>query len=173
MMKIRFDDIPDPGLALTIQDAAWFPEGDWQRLGPLAGELFLSRRGKRVVVEGRLRFALRFTCDCCLEEFVDQFDSPFDLEFETLHADDPYWLSEDHQCPAADLDVVLLRSPEIDVDAALAQQVLLLLPVKRLCSDSCRGLCPTCGGNLNLATCACRDQQRQNPFQVLAKLKGK
>lgn len=172
-MKIHFEEIPDTGLNLEVSDSAWFPEGDWIRVGPLRVELFLSRQEQRVILDGRLMFTSRFACDCCLESYDDVQDSRFRIDFEYLANNDPYWLTEDHQCPESEMDVVVLREPEIDIDATLAQQVLLLLPVKRLCSESCKGLCPSCGQNLNKGTCTCHDQERESPFQVLAKLKLK
>lgn len=172
-MKIRFEEIPEAGLRLEVNDTAWFPEGDWTRVGPVRAELSLIRRVQRVIMDGRLMFTARFACDCCLEDYDQVQDSRFRIDFEYVADDDPYWLTEDHQCPESEMDVVVLREPEIDIEATLAQQVLLLLPVKRLCSESCKGLCPSCGQNLNKGSCTCRDRERDSPFQVLAKLKVK
>ncbi|MDA8417962.1 MAG: DUF177 domain-containing protein [Desulfobacteraceae bacterium] len=172
-MKIRLDDIPETGRQITLGDAAWFPEGDWERVGPVAGELVVTRQGRRATVAGRLAFAVRLACDCCLEPFVYRHDGDCRLNFEFLPPGDPYWTAVDHQCPESELEVVALSEPEIDLGEALSQQVILLLPVKRLCVESCQGLCPVCGGNLNLSACACRDQQSASPFTVLAGLKNK
>ena len=52
--------------------------------------------------------------------------------------------------------------------------ILLAVPVSALCSPSCQGLCPVCGGNRNLTPCDCEERQRQgeSKFAALAKLKS-
>lgn len=170
-MKILFDEIPESGLRLEVDDASWFPEGEWVRVGPVRAELALTRRERRVLLDGSLRFTSRFECDRCLEAYETAEDLRFQIDFEYLTPDDPYWLTEDHQCPETEMDVVILSDPEIEVEAVLAQQVILSAPAKRLCSESCQGLCPTCGRNLNTGACTCQGPERISPFQVLAKLK--
>lgn len=172
-MKILFDEIPESGLTLTVDDPSWFPEEDWVRVGPVRAELFLSHRDRRVLMEGRLLFRVRFACDRCLEPYEAVQDLGFQLDFEYLPPDDPYWLTEEHQCPEAEMEVVVLSEPEIDIEVVLEQQVILSVPAKRLCSESCQGLCPSCGQNLNQGGCTCHNRERDSPFQVLAKLKVK
>lgn len=173
-MKILFDDIPESGLNVKVDDASWFPEGDWVRVGPVRAELSLTRRNRQVFLDGRLLFVGRFECDCCLESYEEAQDLPFKVEFEYLSPDDPYWRrEEEHQCPETEMDVVAIREPEIDVEALLEQQVILSIPAKRLCAESCQGLCPTCGHNLNKGPCDCHGPESVSPFQVLAQVKGR
>lgn len=172
-MKILFDDIPELGLTLEVTDTSWFPEEDWLRVGPVRAELFLTRREQRVFLDGRLKFTSRFECDRCLESYEEVQDFRFRIDFEYLAADDPYWQTEDHQCPEAEMDVVVLSEPQIDIEAVLEQQVILSVPAKRLCTGTCQGLCPTCGQNLNKGSCSCSGQKPNSPFQVLANLKLK
>ena len=54
------------------------------------------------------------------------------------------------------------------VDVQVPEQVLLELPMKALCRDDCRGLCPTCGADLNAGPCGCREEGDER----LAKLKS-
>ena len=172
-MKISFDAIVDPGLSLEITDAEWFPEGDWLRVGPVQAKVFLTRQNRRLFLDGHLHFVCRFGCDSCLEDYDDVQDLTFKVEFEYLDAKDPYWQSEEHehQCPAAEMEIEFLAEPEVDLCAVLEQQVILSLPVKRRCSPTCRGLCPSCGRNLNTEVCSCQGQESNSPFQALARLK--
>jgi uncharacterized protein len=43
----------------------------------------------------------------------------------------------------------------LDLGELLREQFLLALPMKPLCDDGCRGLCPECGANLNRTPCGC------------------
>ena len=172
-MRILFDDIPESGLTLEVTDTSWFPEEDWVRVGPVRAEMFLSRIQSRVLLNGRLVFTSRFECDRCLEPYEEVQDFQFRIDFEWLAPDDLYWQAEDHQCPTAEMDVVVLSEPEIDIEATLEQQVILSVPAKRLCSGTCQGLCVACGQNLNQGICACSGRNQNSPFQILAHLKLK
>ncbi len=172
-MKILFDEVPESGVTVKVADASWFPEGDWVRVGPVQGELFLTRRQQQVLLDGTLRFTSRFACDRCLEPYETGEDLRFRIAFEYLPPNDPYWLTEEHECPEDEMDVVTLSEPAIDIEAVLEQQVILSVPAKRLCAEGCLGLCPTCGLNLNKAACNCQGLERESPFQILARLKVK
>ena len=52
-----------------------------------------------------------------------------------------------------------LEGEEMDLNSMVNDQVLLSLPIKRLCREDCRGICPLCGLDLNLGGCDCRDEQ--------------
>jgi uncharacterized protein len=50
-------------------------------------------------------------------------------------------------------------------------ETTLALPMKPLCRDDCRGLCPVCGGNRNLVACACAQRTPDPRLAVLKDLK--
>jgi uncharacterized protein len=77
------------------------------------------------------------------------------------------------ECNIQDPDSIILDEPVVDFDDVLRQQLYLLLPMKRLCSEQCKGLCSRCGVNLNLAECRCANERQDLPFAVLAQLKNK
>ena len=58
----------------------------------------------------------------------------------------------------------------LDTDALLRDDILLELPSKLLCKDSCKGLCPKCGKNLNEGECGCIMHEGNSAFAVLSKL---
>ena len=49
----------------------------------------------------------------------------------------------------------------------LREQVILAAPIQSLCHETCAGLCPRCGQNLNEGRCACASEPVNNPFRVL------
>jgi uncharacterized protein len=57
---------------------------------------------------------------------------------------------------AEDLDVLYYDDLVVPFDPLVEEQVQLELPLKALCRDDCRGLCPMCGADRNLAPCACK-----------------
>jgi uncharacterized protein len=70
-----------------------------------------------------------------------------------------------------DMEVDFIRDSEIDLDEIIKEQIYLSLPMKVLCSDQCRGLCPICGMNLNVSDCHCHREQGHPGFLKLKDLK--
>jgi uncharacterized protein len=63
------------------------------------------------------------------------------------------------------------RGDALDLGPALREQLILLVPDFVVCSQACRGLCPTCGANLNETSCDCVPEAEEGPWSVLKKLK--
>lgn len=59
----------------------------------------------------------------------------------------------------------------LDVTEEVRQQLLLALPPQPLCRDNCKGICASCGKNLNKGACACHKGQAPSTFDVLKNLK--
>jgi uncharacterized protein len=71
-----------------------------------------------------------------------------------------------------ELDTAFYQDGVIDLGQLVREQILLLLPMKPLCKESCAGLCPVCGTNLNTGSCACSpewDDPRLAPLKALAR----
>ena len=59
---------------------------------------------------------------------------------------------------------------KLDTDALLRDDILLALPSKHLCKESCKGLCPKCGKNWNEGSCGCLQQEPDPRLAALRKL---
>jgi len=169
-MKVRFVEIPAEGLALEIHDQAWFPDHEITRNGPVHARVHLQKKGEdRVLLSGEMAIPLAVDCDRCLQEFSKTISQSFRVDLELVDSDTMEPL--EHGCSVSEMDMLYLQEPEIDLFQVLAQQVFLLLPTKKICSEECRGLCPRCGVNLNEETCHCQADDPSSPFAVLAGLK--
>jgi len=60
---------------------------------------------------------------------------------------------------------------EIDLRSDICENLLLMIPMKRLCKEDCLGLCATCGANLNLETCHCKSATIDARWEKLKNLK--
>ena len=69
-------------------------------------------------------------------------------------------------------DYVFIVDGMLDVSVALAEQILLEYPLKQLCRDDCKGLCPKCGRNLNESECGCAVKEIDPRLEGLKKLLG-
>lgn len=64
------------------------------------------------------------------------------------------------------------KNQKIDISDMLRQEIILHLPLIPVCSDSCKGICPTCGQNLNEKQCDCpHEEEPEGEHKPLAKLK--
>lgn len=65
-------------------------------------------------------------------------------------------------------DLLLVEDEKLDLDDLVTSDIVLSLPMKHLCREGCKGICPTCGKNLNDGPCGCREE----PDERLAALKN-
>ncbi|HPX18389.1 MAG TPA: DUF177 domain-containing protein, partial [Deltaproteobacteria bacterium] len=55
----------------------------------------------------------------------------------------------------------------------IASELVLALPLRFICDEQCKGLCPECGANLDREECRCREKPADPRLQKLAELKEK
>ena len=148
-MLIRVTDIQDGGL--TVDDPAAFGHAFADRSWRLDGlRLTLERDQADVLVRGEIRATVPQTCGRCLEAFPAAVRANVDLRVIPRPA-----TGDSVELGADDLDVDFYAKDELDLAALVQTETALALPMKPLCRDACRGLCPVCGGNRNLVACAC------------------
>lgn len=135
--------------------AAAEPEADasdYTVLGDVHFDGTLRKDEPRFILSGRLQARLQVGCGRCLEPFTLPVDTQVDLTYvphPEQAADDEVELSQD------DLTTAFYRDQTLDLAEMVREQFYLALPMRPLCREDCKGLCPQCGTNLNQGTCAC------------------
>jgi uncharacterized protein len=132
---------------LQPDDSVW-QEGDPRPDGSISVTGRVSKAGPgKFYFHGRMAGALRAECRRCLGDVAEEIEGEMHLIF--AEADDPEL--------ADDPDVYLIdgAAQELDLRPALREQWLLFAPSYSLCSEDCKGLCPTCGADRNVTTCDC------------------
>lgn len=100
-----------------------------------------------ILLDGTLRAEITLSCSRCLEDYT----SVLNIE---IH--EAYSLPErTEQFDGYDEVFIIEPTGMIDIEPAIAENISLSIPAKPLCSDSCRGICPVCGVNLNEQQCSC------------------
>jgi uncharacterized protein len=134
---------------------------DVRQLTPLKtsgrAQLVEEHDGKRQVIQdirlqGELATSLELPCARCLDPVVQNVTRTFDLLYRPLGTDAG---SEELSVTAAEAEVGYYTGEGLALEDALREQVLLSVPLKVVCRDDCRGLCPVCGKNRNTDPCAC------------------
>jgi uncharacterized protein len=121
-------------------------------------ELVEERRGRGESLEdirvvGDFSTQLELRCARCLEPVLRDVAGDFDLVYRPLGADAGV---EERSVRGAETDIAYYQGEGLLLEDVLREQVLLAVPFKAVCNEACKGLCPRCGTNLNLETCACQ-----------------
>ena len=96
-------------------------------------------------------------CDRCLDEVKDTLDFTFEKTVSPDAAPDGYLDDATYD------DVVFVSESSIDLDPVIVEEIALRLPLYRLCSEDCPGLCPKCGKNLKDGPCGCQNEKEIDP----------
>ena len=163
-MVIRVSEIPEEGRTIEgVEECRPFADPHWT-LEALS--LFIERDKDDVLVRGRIRSRVPLTCSRCLAPFPMTVEADTDVRFTPR----PRWLGEAVELSADDLAVDFYTENLLDVDRLIETETTLRLPMKPLCRDDCRGLCPVCGGNRNQDPCACQVKFPDARLQALRSL---
>ncbi len=116
--------------------------------------------GKEGFADIMFRTAFQFSipCDRCAVQ-IDR-----SLLYSFSHTLVPSLENED------DDRFIEVRDSKLDLDVLVREDILLELPTKFLCRSDCKGICPTCGKNLNEGPCGCKNEQGDERFEILKNL---
>jgi len=125
---------------------------DLSFLSPIDYEITVSKTGDSIWLRGPVRTKLFLTCARCLEGFAFGVESRLNVELMPKEAEPHAPEVELHN---DEMDIYFYEGDEIDIDPYIFEEIMLNLPIKALCSDACKGMCPSCGKNLNIEACRC------------------
>ena len=153
-----------PGASLPFQFQLDLSGMDFYGARPFAHPVRVSGAVRNMAgalsLEGTAETTLELVCDRCLKPF----SQPLALPVSTLLAEE----LEDEEND----EIVLLQDGAADLDEIFTTALVLSMDAKHLCSEDCKGLCPTCGADLNLGPCQCRKEPDPR-FAALAQLLDK
>jgi uncharacterized protein len=159
-MKISVDEIPQTPKEIRFSESVEelnkiFSQSSNRDFGfpvSLDVELKSYRSGLELFFDGRFEGEFEGRCGRCLEGFSFYLDKPFDFVLIPRPAKSDRKAEELHR---DDLGLSYYSGDEIDLSPLIAEQVILALPTRPLCAEDCRGLCASCGANLNKESCSC------------------
>ena len=125
---------------------------------------------KDIRLTGSFSGQVEVQCARCLESVARAVQAEFDLLYRPLAAverDDEVSISE------AETEVGFYKGEGLALEDVLREQVLLAVPVKAVCREDCRGLCPHCGQDLNRGKCGCAPAGSDPRWNALRELRNK
>ncbi len=134
MMKINVNEIPKVGMSLkeSFEPVSLDIDTDQIKLsGPVDIRAEVTMDSENVYVDVSIQGVMRITCSRCLADSDRVISKDFHLCYE-------------------------LSESIIDLTGDIRQEIILDYPIKVLCKDDCKGLCPHCGQNLNEMVCDCK-----------------
>jgi uncharacterized protein len=136
--------------------------GDVEMIGEV------RKNAAKTDVRGSVKVPIEIECTRCLAPIRSELDIVFDIDFvgrELLPE------SKETHLENSDLDTDLIEDDEIDLTEIAREQILLNLPETTLCREECKGICPTCGEDLNEADCQCGEDDIDPRWAALKNLK--
>lgn len=161
--KVAFEATFEPGQfdfsgADVRQVSALHAEGVAEMLPNSDGE---------VRIQGRITVAMEADCDRCLGTAHYDVNEPFDLFYEPsakVAGEDEIAIN------AAAAEIGFYEGAGIELNDILAEQVLLQLPMQRVCKEDCLGICAVCGKNRNETGCHCVEVPADDRWSALRAL---
>lgn len=133
----------------------------------LSGEI--SRIEGGYALAARLTYDGQLECSRCLTAYPFHEDEEFLLVLYPRQSQP----GADVELERGDLDSQYFDQPVIELSPIAEERVQMALPMKPLCRPDCRGLCPACGNDLNLGSCACARDTVDPRWEALRALKEK
>lgn len=153
---------------LKLEEAAG---GEVTLASPVRYDLVVTKLEDGIArVKGSVKADLNLNCVRCLEQFNFAAEGNLDIE---LMPKAMIPSAAEFELRGSDLDTEYYEGDEIDLDDLIREEILLNVPLRPLCSDECKGLCPYCGKNLNIEACRCdRSPQTLLGEELKSFLKG-
>lgn len=122
---------------------------------PVKLHLIFKPIGDEIDLTGSIETELLLACSRCLETFSNSINIELNERLsKTLKSEDE--------------DIIFIKNDRLDLNEIVENNIISMLPIKRLCNKDCKGLCHQCGINLNHSTCKC---ENEDVDPRLAKLK--
>ena len=138
-------------------------------------QLVREQHGKHQLINdiriaGGLKTRVELSCARCLEPIAQDLARNFDLLYRPQGSDAG---KEEMSVTAAEAEVSYYQGEGLLLEDVLREQVLLAVPLKAVCREDCKGLCPHCGQNLNQGQCNCAEPVEDPRWEALKDIREK
>ena len=171
LQRLEFNEAFQPG-TIDLGDEA-------RQIAPLQAsgkaELIAENRGHKEILDdirmvGKVETEVEFACARCLEPVRLPVDRDFELLYRPQGADKT---KEEAAVSKGETEISYYEGDGLLLEDVVREQVLLAIPYRALCQENCKGLCPTCGRNLNSGMCDCKEAQPDPRWNALGDLREK
>jgi uncharacterized protein len=140
--------------------------GDYTFDAPTTVRVEYYRAGQELFFNGSIAGTVAGRCARCVETYTFALQKEFSLVL-VPRSD----LPSDVELNEEDLDLSFYQGDSVDLTPLIQEELMLALPTRPLCRETCKGLCPQCGANLNQQVCGCTPAVGDPRLAVLRSLK--
>jgi len=165
----EFEDFPaktsleaSPGEFPSLRD-------DVLRIESVLVDVSIQKSGEEYYCQGKVKSEMRLECARCLVEYTARLEGTTDfiIRSDAVRPDLRPGEFDDE-----DYAFIHGNDLRVDITDIVRQALALATPMKPLCREDCRGLCPKCGANRNEAECSCNRDEIDDRWAGLADLAG-
>lgn len=143
---------------------------DLEVLGPAAVTVRISKGPSEILLTGVVGAKLRAPCARCLGPAEEEIQADISLVLHRAAAGSPGQAVEGEGDEEDAVRVLPPHTSRVDIAEDIRAAFILALPIRFICREDCRGLCPRCGKNLNEGDCGCPGDTGDSRWQALRSL---
>jgi uncharacterized protein len=148
LRKVRFDETFAPGQIDFTEESLTQDTP----LGVTGIAELLPHTDGEVRIQGKYAVEMGSVCDRCLAAARFPIEAGFDLFYRPVSV---IARDEEVEIDEGEAEIGFYEKDGIELEDVIREQVLLVLPMQRVCSELCKGICPSCGRNRNEGACDC------------------
>lgn len=148
-MQIKFTDYSDGIHDIFLEEDSDKIKRDAPLFGKIELKIRMDKSASQIILSCSMKAQAHLVCDRCGDNFDKNLNPDFVLTYLFEHRNSKKYIND------ADVYFINPSQDKIALDDDVYDYALLSIPMKVLCSDNCKGLCPRCGANLNYEKCRC------------------
>lgn len=161
-MEFKFTNYEDGIHQIDFKKSADELDLDKQFTGDVLVNCRMDKSTYQIVLNCDVSADTELICDRCNEKFIFRVSN----NFQNI-----YLFSSEEETDDVNIHYLSLEQDKIDLSKDVSEYAKFAIPMKKLCSQSCKGLCPHCGINLNEKKCNCKTEETNPVWDKLQKLK--
>ena len=149
LRKLRFDETFAPGqIDFSGEDVT-----QGSALQTAGSAELLAHSDGEIRIQGRYSVEISGECHRCLGRARFPLEAGFDLIYRPMSV---IARDEEVEIDEGEAEIGFYEGDGLELKDILREQVLLALPMQRVCREGCQGICPVCGQNRNETACDCK-----------------
>jgi uncharacterized protein len=162
-MKINIKDLKEGINKFVLNESPeeiGFENGDIEFNEIISSNIEVNKVGEKFIVKGKIKTAILLECSRCLKKF----EYNIDCNFRLIYLKNIKF--KEGEISKEEIDEVMLTDDILNIGDDIRQTIILEIPMKPICKESCKGLCANCGKDLNFGKCNCKFE-KTSPFSKI------
>lgn len=164
-MIIKISNLSDGVHYYNFEESAKVLDLNEFFVGNVIADVELSKSRSQIVLNTKLSLKAKFECDRCNSESEENVVTHYKMVY--------FFGMEPVEDGSIGITYLPLDFDKINLENDVKDFSILAIPMKKLCSEDCKGLCIKCGKNLNEGLCNCSQIEVDNRWSPLIELKNK